>query len=136
MVLSSVISLFLIKQAVAQSVYEDYTFVTLAGSGTAGAGWFDGMGSSARFNTPGGLARDASGNLYVADSGNNTIRKITPDGLVTTFAGLKGSAGSADGRGGLRLRLDPLLAWPWTAAGMFMFLTVLVISSERFHPPA
>lgn len=67
---------------------------TLAGSGTAGA--TDGTGTSARFKSPNGLAVDASGTIYVADSGNHKIRKITPDGVVSTLAG-SGSLGFSDG---------------------------------------
>jgi hypothetical protein len=71
---------------------------TLAGlAGSAGSA--DGTGSAARFNTPEGVAVDGSSNVYVADSGNHTIRKITPGGVVTTLAGLAGSSGSADGTG-------------------------------------
>ncbi len=67
-------------------------------AGLAGAeGSSDGMGSAARFDQPGGVAVDASGNVYVADTGNATIREITPDGMVTTIAGLAGVFGSADG---------------------------------------
>jgi sugar lactone lactonase YvrE len=67
---------------------------TLAGSGTAGAA--NGKGAAASFNYPYGIAVDGSGNVYIADSGNNLIRKITPDGTVSTLAG-SGATGSADG---------------------------------------
>jgi sugar lactone lactonase YvrE len=79
--------------------------ITLAGKVTTLAGKAgprdsaDGSGAAARFSNPTGIAYDAAGNLYVADTFNSTIRKITPAGEVTTLAGQAGSLGSADGSG-------------------------------------
>ena len=61
-------------------------------------GFSDGVGLAARFNTPSGLAVDAAGALYVADTGNNAVRRIAPDGTVSTVAG-DGTAGYRDGPG-------------------------------------
>jgi sugar lactone lactonase YvrE len=63
------------------------------------AGSTDATGASARFASPEGVAVDSSGNLYVADTNNQTIRKISPAGVVTTLAGLAGRSGSSDGAG-------------------------------------
>ncbi len=67
-------------------------------AGRAGhAGYADGVGDAARFWNPQGIAVDAAGTIYVADTGNNVIRKITPTGRVSTIAGAAGLAGMADG---------------------------------------
>src|SRR5437660_2528365 len=69
---------------------------TLAGK-PAATGSADGTGAAARFNGPGGVATDSAGNVYVADTDNSTIRKITPAGVVSTLAGTAGVRGSAGG---------------------------------------
>jgi sugar lactone lactonase YvrE len=72
-----------------------YTFAGRAGQ----IGNTDGFGNDARFDNPFGVAVDSAGDVYVADSANNAIRKITAHRVVTTLAGLPGYAGDADGSG-------------------------------------
>ncbi len=77
-------------------------------AGTAGtSGSADGTGAAARFNKPSGLALDTAGNLYVADTGNSTVRKVSPAGVVTTLAGLSAIAGLKDGTGALAWFNEP-----------------------------
>lgn len=75
------------------------TIPGVGGPTTGLCGNKDGQGSAARFLNPNGVAVDKNGNVYVADTNNFTIRKITPQGLVTTLAGTAGVIGSADGTG-------------------------------------
>jgi sugar lactone lactonase YvrE len=72
------------------------TVTTLAGSKDGIAGFTDGFGDAARFNTPDGIVADPVGNLYVTEQGNHAIRMITPEGNVTTVAGT-GKPGFVDG---------------------------------------
>ena len=71
---------------------------TLAGQ-LAITGTEDGTGSAAQFSYPSGVATDSSGNIYVADFLNNTIRKVTPSGVVTTPYGQPGVSGAKNGTG-------------------------------------
>jgi sugar lactone lactonase YvrE len=77
---------------------------TLAGSWW---GYADGNGAEAQFAGPNAVVVDGSGNLFVVDSGNHAIRKVTPEGVVSTFAGLGGSYGSADGAGSAARFMSP-----------------------------
>ncbi len=71
---------------------------TLAGNiGLAGSA--DGIGTAAFFNQPSGIAVDATGNIYVADTYSSTLRRVSPGGVVTTLAGMAGTTGSTDGVG-------------------------------------
>ena len=86
-----------VSTGAALTLTNGYTFTTFAGN--SGSGSADGPGNLARFHLPNDLAVDAATNLYVVDSLNATIRKITPAGVVSTLAGLAGSPGFADGTG-------------------------------------
>lgn len=91
------VAIFLITLFVSVCLHAEETIVTtFAGSGTAGA--IDETGTKARFNAPSNIAVDSSGNVYVADTSSNRIRKIDTSGVVTTFAG-SSTAGNADGTG-------------------------------------
>ena len=78
-----------------RAIAPDGRVTTIAGGDD---GFADGPGAQAQFDGPCGVAVDASGNVYVADWGNNRVRKITPDGTVSTLAG-SGAEDFADGPG-------------------------------------
>src|SRR5438874_612499 len=98
-------------------------------AGAAGVfGSADGSRSAARFNAPCGIAVDSAGNLYVADTGNQTIRKITSAGVVTTLAGTAGIAGSTDGTGGAARFYMP---YALTVAGTTLYVADTFNSTIR-----
>jgi sugar lactone lactonase YvrE len=78
-----------------KKIYSNGLIQTFAGI-YGQSGNLDGTGSAARFNHPNCVAADVNGNIYIADTDNNLIRKMTPNGLVSTFAGT-GVQGAADG---------------------------------------
>lgn len=91
--MKNVVFLFFILST---TLHAQVTVSTFAGSTTAGKQ--DGTGTDAGFYHPSGIDVDASGNIYVADQGNHLIRKISPDGVVTTLAG-SGTYGNSNGTG-------------------------------------
>lgn len=84
------LSAALVMAASTQATAQEYIFTTLAGPPELGSDDADGSGSLARFRGPSGAAVDIAGNVYVADYHNDTIRKVTPGGVVTTLAGAAG----------------------------------------------
>jgi sugar lactone lactonase YvrE len=88
------------------SVTAPYTFITMAGTPRT-SGTNDGLGAAARFDSPRGVAVDTNGNVYVSDFRNHTIRKVTPEGFVTTLAGVPEIAGWRDGPGNEALFTTP-----------------------------
>jgi len=70
-------------------------------------GFADGVGNAAKFRSPAAITADEDGNLYVADTGNHCIRKVTPSGTVTTIAGTPENAGFSDGSAGKALFYEP-----------------------------
>jgi len=90
-------------------------------AGTAGSvGITDGTGSAARFYFPRGVAVDTAGNVFVADTNNQVIRKITSAGVVTTLAGLAGSGGITDGTGSAARFYAPYAVSADTAGNVFV----------------
>lgn len=93
---------------------------------TTRMGLKDGQGLEAKFNYPKGIALDQEGNIYLADSANNAVRKVTRSGTVTTLAGALGIAGYADGEGSAALFRNPTGVAVCRADG-----TILVIDSDN-----
>ncbi|MES2695687.1 MAG: immunoglobulin domain-containing protein [Verrucomicrobiota bacterium] len=83
----------------AQLIVNVGTLITTVAGQAAFPGVNDGQGNFARFSSPSGLAADLSGNIYIADTANHVIRKMSPSGVVTTLAGAPGISGSVDGTG-------------------------------------
>jgi hypothetical protein len=80
-------------------VTSDGQVTTFAGQGPDTSGSQDGIGTAAQFNNPYGIAVDANSLVFVADSGNSVVRKIAPNGTVSTPAGLAGSSNYVNGTG-------------------------------------
>ena len=83
-----------------RKVSPDGTISTVAGTGTSGYAGDGGPAASAQFSSPSGIVVDASGNLYIADSGNNVIRMVTANGNISTVAGMQNATVPYGGDGG------------------------------------
>lgn len=99
-------NIYLIDDNAVRRITRGGSVLTLAGAlnptpygSSSTVGSADGPGAQARFAYPGGIAVAPDGAVYVADAANRTIRKISPDGVVTTLAGQTGASGSVDGIG-------------------------------------
>ena len=89
-----------------RKIAPDRTVTTVAGR-PGGMGHRDGTGEDAWLNWPKGMAVDRDGNIFVVDRDNHCIRRITPDGVVTTVAGVPGKSGLANGPGDQALFFEP-----------------------------
>jgi RHS repeat-associated protein len=84
----------------------DRIITTVAGNGPAGYSGDGGLATAAQLNYPIDIALGPDGSLYIADSGNSRIRKVTPDGIITTVAGIGPGGFSADGRPATEVHLN------------------------------
>ena len=100
-------NLYVTDGSVIRKITPDAVVTTLAGDARY-AGSADGVGTDARFFVPVGIGVDSQGTLYVADSGNYNIRRVTPEGVVTTLAGKVAEEGVEDGIGAAARFSDPL----------------------------
>lgn len=89
-----------------RKIRSDGVITTVAGNGTAGYSGDGGPAMAASLNNPRGLAVDGAGNLFIADLANNRIRKVSPDGVITTVAGIGAAGYSGDGGLATAARLD------------------------------
>ncbi len=82
----------------APTVYTPISIIsTVAGTGSAGYSGDNGAATSATLNGPGGLALDSSGNIFFSDYRNSRVRKVSTNGIITTFAGTGSASYGGDG---------------------------------------
>jgi len=89
-----------------REVKNDGRLATFAGTGTAGSSGDGAPAAQAQLNTPQGLAVDSMGNVYIADTLNNRVRRVDADGTITTVAGMGEAGYTGDGRPGREARLN------------------------------
>jgi hypothetical protein len=125
-------SAFALSNVATAQTSDSYLIVTIAGNGSLGFSGDGRQASVAALSHPQGLALDTSGNLYVADSGNNRIRRVSPNGVISTVAG-NGNAGfSGDGGPATAATLYPEGLAVDTSA-TFTSLTTATTGSEECH---
>ena len=88
-------NLFVLHKQAIKMINKD-GFVSVFAGSPGQTGYVDGVGADARFNWPKDIVADGNGNLFVSDGNNNVIRKITPSGAVSTYAGTPGVSGWLD----------------------------------------
>ena len=93
------------------------TITTFAGTGVQGFSGDGGPATSAQLYYPDGVAVDGQGNVYIADLRQPRVRKVSPGGTITTFAGTGASGSSGDGGPATSARLRPRAGWRWTGRG-------------------
>ncbi len=101
-------NLYVSQQAfqVVRRVTPDGIITTIAGTGTAGFSGDGGPATQAQIRTPVGIASDSAGNLYIAEQGNNRIRKVSVAGIITTVAGTGEQGFSGDGAAAIGAKID------------------------------
>jgi sugar lactone lactonase YvrE len=96
------------------------TITTYAGTGTAGSGGDGGPATAAQLNQPRSLALDRAGNLYIADSGNSRVRRVSRGGTITTYAGTGTAGSSGDGGPATAAQLDFPVGLAFDALGRLL----------------
>ena len=90
-------NVYITEQLRIRKITTDGVIHTIAGNGELGYGGDNGPATSAALNNPLGIAVDAAGNVFIADTTNNRIRQVTPDGMISTKAGVGTPGFSGDG---------------------------------------
>jgi uncharacterized protein (TIGR03437 family) len=100
-----------------RKIWRNGLMSTIAGTGSAGFGGDGGPATAAQFNTPGGLAFDGAGNLYISDTGNSRVRRMTPAGVIATVAGDGNKGYGGDGGPGTLAHLNEPVRLAFDATG-------------------
>ncbi len=99
----------------------DGAIATAAGNGQASFSGDNGLATNAQLASPGGVAVDSLGNVFIADSGNNRIRQVTPDGIIATIAGNGVRSAFGDGGPAASAQVEPVNVSLDAAGNLFLF---------------